>query len=79
VLAHAQEKSNTRPSWTSPRGAAAFLLKAWKPARHGWAFGARVASGALMTTLRDLTLFRDPLYLKPRAWSSITRALKRTR
>jgi predicted ATP-grasp superfamily ATP-dependent carboligase len=79
VLALAPPRSRSRASWTSPRGSAAFLLKAWRPARHGWPFGARVATGALRTIARDLVLFRDPLYVKPRAWSTLLAAFTRSR
>jgi len=63
--------------WVSPRGAAAFLLKAWRPARHGWRLPLRVGAGAMRTVLRDLVLFRDPLYVKPAAWSTLRRSLRR--
>jgi D-aspartate ligase len=79
VLARVPQRRHTRLSWVSPRGAAAFLLKAWRPARHGWNLGVRVGVGALRTVIRDLVLFRDPLYVKPAAWSSVARALGRPR
>jgi predicted ATP-grasp superfamily ATP-dependent carboligase len=72
-------RTDASKSWVSPRGAAAFLLKAWRPHRHGWALGMRVAAGALHTVGRDLATFRDPLYVKPGAWSSVVRALSRPR
>ena len=79
VLARAPRERQTEVSWVSPRGSAAFLLKAWRPARHGWGLAGRVGLGALRTVLRDLVLFRDPLYVKPGAWSSMARALGRPR
>ena len=79
VLARAQRRRPTGVSWVSPRGAAAFLLKAWRPSRHGWSLGMRVGLGALRTVTRDLALFRDPLYTKPGAWSSVAHALRRPR
>jgi predicted ATP-grasp superfamily ATP-dependent carboligase len=72
-------RRETRPAWVSPRGAAAFLLNAWRPGRHGWALPLRVAFGALGTIARDLAAFGDPLYLRAEAWSSALRALSRRR
>jgi len=78
-LIRASHQRRTGVSWVSPRGAAAFLVKAWRPARHGWSLGMRAALGALRTVARDLVIFRDPLYVKPGAWSSVARALSRPR
>jgi len=77
VLDEAPRARGAGVSWVSPRGAAAFLLKAWRPSRHGWSLAARVAAGALHTVARDLVLFRDPLYVKPGAWATVVAALHR--
>jgi D-aspartate ligase len=77
AVERAPRSSSAPVSWVSPRGAAAFLLKAWRPARHGWGLALRVATGAMATVLRDFSLFGDPLYIKPAAWSAILNGVKR--
>jgi predicted ATP-grasp superfamily ATP-dependent carboligase len=60
-----------RPSgltWVSPRGAAAFLARTYRPNNHGWLLPMHLTVGATRTMLRNSRTFRDPLYLKPKAW-----------
>jgi len=70
-------KRASRPTWVSPRGAAAFLAKAYRPARHGVGLPIRLTLGALGTMLRNLLLFADPLYLRPSAWRELADAARR--
>lgn len=66
-----------RPSgltWVSPRGAAAFLARTYRPNNHGWFLPIRLTVGAARTMLRNSRTFRDPLYLKPEAWRDLVGA-----
>ena len=65
------------PVWVSPRGAAAFLARSYRPSRHGLGLPMRLTLGALRTILGDLRTFRDPIYVHPSAWSEILAAAKR--
>ncbi|GEM_PF-1877068 len=66
--------AGTRPTWVSPRGAAAFLLSAYRPGRHGWALPFRLTVGSLRTMLRNSKAFHDPIYLRPAAWREFSDA-----
>jgi predicted ATP-grasp superfamily ATP-dependent carboligase len=61
-------------TWVSPRGAAAFLLKQYRPAKHGIGLLGGLTVGALRTMLRSLRAFRDPLYARPSTWPRLLQA-----
>jgi len=65
------------PRWVSPRGAAAYMVSGYNPARHGLVLPLRLTLGALGTMLRNLLIFQDPLYLRPSAWRDILLAVLR--
>lgn len=65
---------SARPTWVSPRGAAAFLIREYRPGRHGLALPFRLTVGALRTMLRNSKVFRDPIYLRPSAWRELSDA-----
>lgn len=58
-------------TWVSPRGSMAFLVRCYRPARHGLALPPRLMIGAVLTTIDNWRSFRDPLYLRPSAWPEI--------
>lgn len=69
--------ATAHPRWVSPRGAAAFMVSGYNPARHGPVLPLRLTLGALGTMLRNLLNFQDPLYLRPSAWRDICVAILR--
>jgi D-aspartate ligase len=60
--------------WVSPRGTVAFLTRCYRPKRHGLTLPPRLMIGAASTMMGNWWTFRDPLYLKPSAWSGLVRA-----
>ena len=60
--------------WVSPRGTVAFLTRCYRPKRHGLSLPPRLMIGAASTMMGNWWTFRDPLYLKPSAWSGLVRA-----
>jgi predicted ATP-grasp superfamily ATP-dependent carboligase len=66
-------------TWVSPRGAAAFLARTYRPNNHGWFLPIRLTVGAARTMLRNSRTFRDPLYLKPEAWRDLMGAARNRR
>lgn len=72
-----QRRGRAGLTWVSPRGAAAFLLRQYRPARHGTSLPMALTLGALRTMLRNLRAFRDPLYARPSTWPALVAAATR--
>ncbi len=74
--ADAQSPPRGRPglTWVSPRGAAAFVLKQYRPAQHGLSLLSGLTLGVLRTMLRNSKAFRDPLYARPSTWCRLLQA-----
>ena len=72
-----QRRGRAGLTWVSPRGAAAFLLRQYRPARHGRGLPMALTLGALRTMLRNLRAFRDPLYARPSTWPALVAAATR--
>jgi D-aspartate ligase len=75
--AKSQRRGRAGLTWVSPRGAAAFLLRQYRPARHGAALPMALTLGALRTMLRNLRAFRDPIYAHPSTWPGLVEAATR--
>jgi len=72
-----QRRGRAGLTWVSPRGAAAFLLRQYRPSRHGAGLPMALTVGALRTMLRNLRVFRDPLYARPSTWPALVAAATR--
>jgi len=75
--ANGERRGRAGLTWVSPRGAAAFLLRQYRPARHGARLPMALTVGALRTMLRNLRVFRDPLYARPSTWPALVEAATR--
>jgi D-aspartate ligase len=75
--AEGERRGRAGLTWVSPRGAAAFLLRQYRPKRHGASLATALTLGALRTMLRNLRVFRDPLYVRPSTWPGLVEAATR--
>jgi len=63
--------ANNARTWVSPRGSVAFLVRCYRPARHGLALPPRLMIGAVLTTIGNWRNFRDPLHFRPSSWPEL--------
>ncbi len=54
--------------WVCARGALGFLLRFYRPRKHGLRLPLGLVGGSLKTALYNWREYRDPLYLRPSSW-----------
>lgn len=63
--------------WVCARGALGFLLRFYRPRKHGLRLPFGLFAGSLKTALYNWRQYRDPLYLRPSSWIALAALLVR--